>query len=361
MQGKTVKILAINPGSTSTKIAVYQEQVCVYLKTIRHAHEELNKFPKVVDEFEFRKKLIFKELTEENVHPGDIDFVIGRGGLTYPLESGVYEVNEKMVAHCREGVQGMHASNLGPMLAYFIAMQVPGCKALVADPVVADELEEIARVTGHPKFSRTSVYHALNQKAIARVHARSVHSHYEDMNLIVAHLGSGVSVGAHKSGRVIDVNNAFDGEGPMSPERSGTLPAGQLIDLCFSGNYSREEVRSMVVGEGGYMAHLGTNDARKIDKMRLQGDAKAQFMEEVLGYQVAKSIGEMATVLEGKVHGILITGGMAYVKYLVHLIKKRVEFIAPVTIYPGEDEMSAMAMNALRVAHGEVKPLVYDK
>ena len=358
---KPVKILAINPGATSTKIAVYREQVCVYLKTIRHAREELNKYPKVVDEFDFRKDLIFKELTEENIHPGELDYVIGRGGLTYPLQSGVYEVNEKMVKHCREGVQGMHASNLGPMLAFFIANRVPGCKALIADPVVTDELDEIARVTGHPRFSRTSVYHALNQKAIGRIHARSLHTRYEDLNLIVAHLGSGVSVGAHKEGRVIDVNNAFDGEGPLSPERSGTLPAGQLIDLCFNGEFTREEVRKMVVGEGGYVAHLGTNDAGKVDKMRMKGDEKAQFMEEVLAYQVAKFIGEMATVLKGKVDGILITGGMAYLCFLVQKIKKRVEFIAPVTIYPGEDEMSAMAMNALRVAHGEIQPLVYDK
>ncbi len=355
------RILAINPGSTSTKFAVYFEDKCVLNKTIRHSLEQLMKYASVIDQFDFRKGLIIDELVAEGIDVDSIKYIIGRGGLTYPLESGVYRVNNRMLEHLREGVMGHHASNLGPMLADFIALQIPGAQAFMADPVVTDELQEVARFSGHPKFIRRSIFHALNQRATAHLHAEKVSKKYSDLSLIVAHLGGGISVGAHKNGRVIDVNNALDGEGSFSPERSGTLPVGQLIDYCFNGKYSRDEVRRMVVGEGGFVAYLGTNDALEVEKRAASGDEKALIVQEALFYQVAKMIGEMAVVLEGKVDAILITGGMAYNKTLTEYLEEKTGFIAPLHIYPGEDELEALAMNALRAAKGQVEIKEYKK
>ncbi len=354
------KILAINPGSTSTKFAVYFDIECILTKTLRHSVDELTCYATIIDQFDFRKGLIIDALVEEGIDVDAIKIIIGRGGLTYPLTSGVYGVNQQMIKHVKEGVMGQHASNLGPLLADFIAHQIPNAKAFIADPVVTDELEDIARVAGHPKFKRISIFHALNHKAIARLHVNKKGCKYEDVNLIVAHLGGGISVGAHKKGRIVDVNNALDGDGPFSPERSGSLPVGQLIDICFSGKYSKEEIRRMVVGEGGFVAYLGTNDAMKVEKDAEAGIGNAKFIQDALAYQVAKLIGEMAVVLNGKVDAILITGGLAYNKYLVNSIKNKTGFIAEVIVYPGEDELQALAMNALRVANGEAKVLEYN-
>jgi butyrate kinase len=264
-----------------------------------------------------------------------------------------------MLNHVREGKFGFHASNLGPLLADFIANQIPGAKAYIADPVVTDEMNDVSRVSGHPRFERRSVFHALNQKSIARMHALKSGKKYEDLNLIVVHLGGGISVGAHKGGRVIDVNNALDGEGAFSPERSGTLPVGQLIEICFSGKFSKDQVMRMVVGEGGYVGYLGTNNADAVEKAAAAGNEKAAFIQEALIYQVSKMIGEMAAVLEGRVDAILLTGGIAFSKIITESIRKKVSFIAEVFVYPGEDELEALAMNALRVARGEVVPKIY--
>jgi len=348
------RILAINPGSTSTKFAVYFDRECVLNKTIRHSMDELLRYKNVIDQFDFRKGLIIDALVEEGIEVDSIKIIIGRGGLTYPLESGVYRVNHLMLKHVREGVLGQHASNLGPLLADFIALQIPDAQAYVADPVVTDELCDVARIAGHPGFQRRSIFHALNQKATARMHAELSGKKYEEMNLIVVHLGGGISVGAHKKGRVIDVNNAFDGEGPFSPERSGTLPAGQLIGICFSRKYSEDQVRRMVVGEGGYVGYLGTNNAMEVEKMAASGDQKASLIQDALIYQVSKMIGEMAVVLEGKIDGILLTGGIAFSENLTSQITKKVEFLARVYVYPGEDELQALAMNALMVAKNEI-------
>ncbi len=353
------RILAINPGSTSTKFAVYFETECVLIKTIRHSLDDLVNYEKVIDQFDFRKGLIIDALVEEGIEVDSIKYIIGRGGLTYPVESGIYRVNHQMLKHAREGVMGQHASNLGPLLADYIALQIPDAQAFIADPVVTDELTDVARVSGHSNFERRSIFHALNQKAISRVHARKINRAYNDLNLIVAHLGGGISVGAHKKGKVIDVNNALNGEGPFSPERSGSLPAGQLIDVCFSGKYSKSEVERMVVGEGGYVSFLGTNNAQEVEKLAISGNEKAKFYQEALFYQVSKAIGGMAVVLEGKVDGILLTGGLAYSSVLVEYITKKTGFIAPVFVYPGEDELEALAMNALRVARGEEEPKTY--
>ncbi|MCY1719042.1 butyrate kinase [Prolixibacteraceae bacterium Z1-6] len=355
-----IRILAINPGSTSTKFAVYDHADCILKKTIRHPLEQLLRYKNIIDQFAFRKGVIIESLVEEGIEVDSIKYIIGRGGLTYPLESGVYKVNNLMLEHARQGIMGQHASNLGPMLADYIALQIPEAKAFIADPVVTDELQNVARYAGHPKFKRQSIFHALNQKATARFHAKKVNLTYEELNLIIAHLGGGISVGAHKNGRVIDVNNALDGEGAFSPERAGTLPVGQVIELCFSGNYSKEQIRRMVVGEGGFVAYLGTNNAAEVEKHANLGDQRAIEVQEALFYQVAKMIGEMAVVLEGKVDGILITGGLAFNRDLEKYIKQKTSFIAPVFTYPGEDELEALAMNALRVAIGEVVAKEYN-
>ena len=316
--------------------------------------DELLRYRNVTGQFDFRKGLIIDALVEEGIDVDSIKIIIGRGGLTYPLESGVYRVNHLMLKHVREGVLGQHASNLGPMLADYIALQIPDARAFVADPVVTDELCEVARIAGHPAFKRQSIFHALNQKATARLHAEKSGRQYEELNLVVAHLGGGISVGAHKKGRVIDVNNAFDGEGPFSPERAGTLPAGQLISICFSHKYTEEQVRRMVVGEGGYVGYLGTNSALEVEKMAASGNQDARLIQEALCYQVAKMIGEMAVVLEGIIDGILLTGGLAFSETITELIADRVSFLAPVYIYPGEDELKALAMNALLAANGQI-------
>ncbi|TKG97168.1 butyrate kinase [Puteibacter caeruleilacunae] len=354
-----VLILTINPGSTSTKFALYRNEECVLKKTIRHTVEELSMYDSIPDQFDFRKTLILEELKKENVEFGKIKYVVGRGGLTYPLQSGVYKINNLMMDHLRAGIFGHHASNLGPLIASNIAQWLGNVNAFIADPVVTDELEDIARFSGHPAFERKPIFHALNQKAIARQHARAIGKSYEELNLIVVHLGGGISIGAHKDGRVIDVNNAFNGEGPFTPERSGSLPVGQIVEACFSGKYSKEELLRMITGEGGFVAYAGTNDALEIEKKAQQGDVEAMALQEAMGYQISKSIGEMSTVLKGKVDAILMTGGIAYNRDMMEDIRERVGFIAPMHVYPGEDELGALAMNALLVEQGKTTPMEY--
>ena len=349
------RVLAINPGSTSTKVAVYQNEKSIFLKTIRHTAEEINKYDRIVDQFEFRKEIILNELIEDDITTEKIEAVVGRGGLIKPIESGIYEVNEKLLKDLKDEVLGEHASNLGGLIAYDIAKSLPNAKAYIADPVVVDELHDVARIAGHPKFERISIFHALNQKAIARTHAKTINKNYDDLNLIVAHLGGGISVGAHYKGKIIDVNNALDGEGPFSPERSGTLPNGQLVEMCFKGDYTKKEIKKMLKGEGGMIAYLGTNDAYSVELKAKDGDAKAKLIQDAMGYQIAKEIGSLATVLKGNVDGILITGGIAHNPDLIEYIKEMVSFIAPVSVYPGEDEMKALAVNGLLVLKGEIK------
>ena len=288
-----------------------------------------------------------------------VEIIIGRGGLVKPIPSGVYEVNEALKADLRTGVLGQHASNLGGLIADDLAKMIPGAKAYIADPVVVDEFEEIARVSGHPEFQRVSIFHALNQKAIGRMHAQAIGKKYEELNLIIVHLGGGISVGAHKKGKVIDVNQALDGEGPFSPERSGTLPAGDLVRLCFSGKYTQKEILKMITGKGGYVAYLDTNSAFEVEQRVNSGDEKAIFIQKAMAYQIAKEIGAMAVVLDCNVDSILITGGMAYDKAFVNLIKEKVNKISSVDVYPGEDEMRALAMNGLMLLNGEITATEY--
>lgn len=350
-----IKILAINPGSTSTKIAVYHNDKSVFLKTIRHSAEELSGFKKISDQFEFRKKAITQELKDADISIEKINAIVGRGGLIKPVEGGVYEVNDALKKDLETGVMGEHASNLGGLIALNMVQHIPNARAFIANPVVVDEMQDVARISGHPDFDRLSIFHALNHKAIALQFAKSRNIAYEEMNLIVAHLGGGVSVGAHRKGRVVDVNNALDGDGPFSPERSGGLPIGQLAKKCFSGEYTLEQVKKMITGQGGLMAYFGTNSSYEIEQRADKGDEKAQLIQNAMSYQIGKAIGEMGAVLNGEVHGILITGGIANNTKLIEYVRGMVGFIAPVFVYPGEDEMSALAMNGLMVLRGETK------
>ncbi len=356
---KGVRILAINPGSTSTKIAVYKDYDPVFVKTIRHQTHDLEGFQRITDQFSFRKDIILRELEDAAIDLNKIRVVMGRGGLLRPIESGVYEVNEKMKNDLMNSPLGEHASNLGGLIAADLAKTLPDARAYITDPIVVDELHDLARVSGHPAFQRISIFHALNQKAVARNYAGSVKQKYENLNLIVVHLGGGITIGAHRKGRVIDVNQGLDGEGPLTPERSGTLPTGDLVKLCFSGQYTLPEVKKMVKGEGGMLAHLGTNDCVEVEKKMLAGDEKARLIFEAMAYQVAKWVGSMATVLKGEVQAILITGGIAHSKLFTGLITERVQWIAPVQVFPGEDEMWALAMSGLRILTGETIPKNY--
>lgn len=349
------RILVINPGSTSTKIAIYQQEKIIFLKTIKHAPEELRNFKRITDQYEFRKDVIYRELKGADVHVETIDAVIGRGGLVKPIASGVYRVNDAMINDLLECKRGEHASNLGALIAGDIAKLIPSAEAFIADPVVVDELQPLARYSGHPIFERKSIFHALNQKAIARSHAKSIMKKYEELNLIVVHLGGGITVGAHHKGKVIDVNQGLDGDGPFSPERSGTLPVGQLLKVAFSGIYSYEKMAEMIVGKGGMIAYLGTNDAYVAEREAKDGNEKYQEVLAAMAYQVAKEIGAMATVLKGEVDGILITGGIANSKWFCNMIIERVYRIAPVYVYPGQDEMGALAENALLALNGEIE------
>ncbi|MEN8223795.1 MAG: butyrate kinase [Bacteroidota bacterium] len=356
---ENILILAINPGSTSTKIAVFKNKEQIFTKNIKHSNEELAPFIKITDQFEFRKDVIHEVLKEENICIENIHIVMGRGGMVRPIPSGVYAINEKMKADLKNSPLGEHASNLGGLIADYIAHELPNAKAYIANPVVVDEMEDVARIAGHPLFKRHSVFHALNQKATARRHAESQNKEYEDLNLIIAHLGGGISVGAHKKGRVVDVNHAIGGEGPFSPERAGSVPIVELVNLCFSGEYTLEEVKKMLIGQGGLTAYLGTNSAYEVEQMVSEGDEKAILIYDAMAYQVSKAIGEMAAVLEGDIDGILVTGGVAYDKWFCERIHKRVHHFAPLFIYPGENEMEALAMNGYRVIRGEAEVKKY--
>lgn len=352
MQQRNFRILVINPGSTSTKIGVFENEQCIFEKTIRHSHEDISRYRRIMDQYGFRKQVILETLDYEGINISKFDAVCGRGGLLRPIEGGTYHVNEQMIEDLKIGFNGEHASNLGGILAHEIAtgLNIP---AFIVDPVVVDEMEEIARISGVPEIPRKSIFHALNQKAVARKAARELNRSYEQLNLIVAHMGGGITVGAHRHGKVVDVNNGLDGEGPFSPERAGTVPAGDLIEMCFNGKFSREDMKKKLVGHGGLMAYLNTNSALEVEERIKKGDETASQVYEAMAYQVAKEIGAMSTVLHGKVDGIVLTGGLAYGQEFVHFISERVKWIADVFIYPGENELIALAEGTLRVLRNE--------
>ncbi len=354
------KILVINPGSTSTKIAVFEGGEEIFSKTLRHSAEELKPFKKIIDQLEFRKNAILNALKEAGFELSEFSAIAARGGLIHPVPSGTYLVNEDMVKDLKEGRYGEHASNLGAVIALDIARKI-GVNAYIVDPVVVDEMEEIARISGLKGVKRKPLWHALNQKAVARRASKDLGKKYEDANLVVVHLGGGISIAAHKKGKVVDVNNALNGDGPFAPERAGGLPTVSLAKLCYSGKYTFEEMKKKLAGKGGLVSHLGTNSALEVEKMIEKGDSYAKLVYEAMAYQIAKTVGEMATVLEGKIDAVVITGGLARSDMLVDWIKERVSFIAPVKVYPGEDEMKALAEGVLRVLKGEEKEKTYER
>lgn len=349
---KEYKILVINPGSTSTKVALFSDENLLFEKKIQHSTKEISVFSRIIDQYEFRKNIILNFLEEKKVDLSILNAVVGRGGLLRPIPSGTYRINTKMIEDLKKGERGEHASNLGALLAYSIAEKL-SIPAYIVDPVVIDEMKPIARISGMPEISRLSLFHALNQKAVARKAAADLGKRYEKTNFIIAHLGGGISVGIHCQGKVIDVNNALNGEGPFAPERSGGLPVGALVELCFSGKFTKEEILKKITGKGGLTAYLNTNDVREVLKKIEQGDKYAKLILEAMAYQVAKEIGAGATVLKGQIDAIILTGGIAYTTEFVNLIKDRVSFLALVMVYPGEEEMIALCSGALRVLRGE--------
>jgi butyrate kinase len=350
------KILTINPGSTSSKIAVFNGEECIFTKNISHSVEELSNLQNYEDQYEFRKKIIIQELDKAGISINDIKIIVGRGGVIKPLPSGVYAINDAMKEDLKKGWEvSKHGANLAGFIVEEMSKNIPGSQAIIADPPIVDELDDVARLTGHPDFSKRTIFHALNQKAISRKHANEKGLVYEDLNLIVAHMGGGISIGAHRKGRVVDVNNCLDGDGPFSPERSGSLPVVDIVKLCFSGTVTHEEVRKKLVGQGGMIAYLGTNDAREVEQMISEGNKKAELVYEAMIYQVSKDIGAMFTVLKGEVDAILLTGGIAFSSRVVERIRERTGKLAEIYVYPGEDEMGALAMNGLMVLRNQVK------
>lgn len=352
------RILVINPGSTSTKIGVFDQDISIYEKTIRHEREELSGYEKTIDQYEFRKKTILESLDTDGINISKLNAVCGRGGLLRPIEGGTYLVNEQMLSDLRAGFAGEHASNLGGILAHEIAsgLNIP---AYIVDPVVVDELDPVARISGFALIERKSIFHALNQKAVARRVAKELGRKYEELNFIVVHMGGGITVGAHKKGRVVDVNNGLHGDGPFSPERAGTVPAGDLVALCYSGEFFLEEIMRKLVGQGGLVGYLNTNDAVAVEKMIENGNEKASIVYSAMAYQVAKEIGSASAVLSGKVDAIILTGGLAYGKEFVRTISERISWIADVIVKPGENELQALAEGALRVLQGEEREKEY--
>ncbi len=351
-------ILVINPGSTSTKISLFAGEAEIFSENIEHKVEELSRFNKASDQDLYRMELIISHLKKKKVDATKIKAIVGRGGLLKPIEGGTYRVNQSMVADLRKGVQGDHPSNCGGLIAYSIAKNI-GCEAFIVDPVVVDELQDVARLSGMPLIQRRSIFHALNQKAVARQAAKKLGKSYSEANLIVAHLGGGITIGAHHHGRVIDVNNGLDGDGPYSPERSGGVPVGDLVRTCFSGEYTYADMKKLITGHGGVVAYLGTNNMKAVEQEVKKGNREFQLIFEGMAYQVAKEIGACATVLKGKIDAICITGGLAYSELMVNLIKERVEWIAPILLFPGEEEMRALALGALRVLRGEEEAREY--
>lgn len=352
------KILAINPGATSTKYGVFEGEKALFKKTLEHQGSDLEKYSRVFDQYEYRLRLILEGLEQEGVALTSLQGVVGRGGLLKPLQGGTYLVNQLMVEDLEKAERGEHASNLGGVLAYNLGKKL-GIPAFIVDPVSVDEMEPEARLSGLPELPRISMAHTLNSRAVARNAARQMGKKYEEVNFVVAHLGTGISVSPHQQGRIIDVNNAQE-EGPFSPDRCGGLPAKMLIKLCFSGKYTEKEMIARIMGSGGMYAYLGTKDIRDAQERAGQGDKEADLVLNAMAYQIAKEIGAMSAVLAGQVDAILLTGGIAYSKRIVDDITRRVAFIAPVVVMPGEEELESLAAGAYRVLIEEEVARFYE-
>jgi butyrate kinase len=357
-EDKVFRILTINPGSTSTKVAVYENETLLVDAVARHSREELSGCETILDQKDIRLSLVHKMLCDHGIETASLDAAVGRGGLIEPIDSGTYTINPRMLKDLITSTAAVHASALGGIMAEEIGREA-GIPSYVVDPVVVDEMDQYAKLTGLPGIERRSVFHALNQKAIARRCAAEMGTTYENSRFVVAHMGGGCTIAAHRYGRVIDVNDALEGEGPFTPERTGGIPAAQLIRLCFSGAYTEHELLDKVTKSGGMTAYLGTDDLRKCERLIKEGDEYAALVLESMAYQVAKEIGAMTAVLEGRVDAIILTGGLAYSNRFTGSIKQRVGLIAPVKVYPGEDEMRALAEGALRVLRGQEKAIEY--
>ncbi len=355
---KKYKVLAINPGSTSTKIAVYEEEKCLFEETIRHSAEELNAFPDIYAQYDYRRNLVEQALLKHDCQIEDLDAVVGRGGALKSIEGGTYGVNEAMVEDLYHHVQVHHASNLGGLVALGIA-KPHGLPSFIVDPVCVDEMAPLARISGWPEMPRRSIFHALNLKAIARRAAKDLGKNVEDVTLVMGHLGGGISFTVQQNGRMIDVINPMDG-GSLSPERTGYLPLSPLVELCYSGQYTYKEMMRRMVGRGGLIAHLGTGDAREVERRIEAGDEQAELVYQAMAYQIAKELAAMTTVVEGRFDAIVLTGGLAYSKYLVNSIQKRIQFLGKIMVYPGEDELLALTQGTLRILHGEETAKVYE-
>jgi butyrate kinase len=354
------QILVIYPEVDITKIAVYRNTSLIFLKSIRHKAETLVAFSHVIEELDYRTELILDELNNNQIDLDDIAVVMARGGLIKPLKSGVYQVNEAMKRDLRVGVMGMHATNLGGLIADKIASKLPNAKAYLADPVVVDEMEPIAKVSGLPQIERNSIFHALNHFNVSREYAKSINRNYKELKMVIAYIGNGgVSVGAHRCGQVIDVNQAFDGDGPFSMTRTGSLPVGQLIDLCYDGKYTREQMHKLITEHGGLKAYLGTKSLTEITSMVDDGDEKARFYVDAMAYQIAKEIGSMAAVLEFNVDATLIMGSIMNNKFFTDKLIGRIQKIAPVSVYPIVNDLDSLAMNGMMILHGEAEIIEY--
>lgn len=352
------QLLIINPGSTSTKVSVFRDHDEIAKVNITHSAEELSRFTGVLDQLDFRVEKVDQFLRDNGLSIYDFQAIVARGGLLHPIPSGTYEVDVQMIADLQLERYGVHAANLGAMIGLNFA-KIAEIPAFIVDPVVVDELDDVARVTGRPEFDRVSIFHALNQKAVAKRYAKKVGKPYEELNLIVAHMGGGVSIGCHKQGRIVEVNNALDGEGPMSPERTGTVQSREFIELIEREKWTKKEVIKAIAGQGGVLAHLGTTDIREVERRISEGDQKAKLVLDGMLYQIARYIGAASVVVKGKVDQIILTGGIAYSQEVVRQLTEYTEFLAPVTVYPGEDEMRALAEGAMRVLTGEEEAKKY--
>jgi len=353
-----MKLLIINPGSTSTKIGIYEDEKVLLEEVLRHKVEELKAFGQITDQYDFRKNIIMDVIGKKGYTIEDFDGIVGCGGLVKPIIGGTYIVNDRLIEDLHIGILGQHASNLGGLIAHEIAKEIDK-PAFIVDPVVVDEMKDISRISGHPDIPRRSIFHALNQRATAHKYCKEIGKKYEELNLIVTHMGGGISIGIHEKGRVIDTNNALDGEGPFTPERTGGLPAGALATFCFESGFTLQEIKSMIVGKGGMVAFTGLNDLREIEE-KGKNDPEVQLLIDALAYQVSKEIAAMSVAVNGKVDGILLTGGIAYSEYITGEIIKRVSFISEVRVFPGENELEALAMGALRVLRGEEEAKIYE-
>ncbi len=355
---KEYKILVLNPGSTSTKIALFNNLEKIFEETLRHNKGELEAFQNIPDQKEYRFTKIKEALEKHNMSFEDVDAIAARGGIIKPIESGTYDINEAMVEDLKGSDASKHASALAGLIGYDLKTKY-NIPAFVVDPVVVDELQDIARLSGIAGEDRISVFHALNQKAIAKNAAQDLNKKYEECNFVVAHMGGGISVAAHQMGRVIDVNNAIDGEGPFSPERAGSVATTTIVEMCFSGKYTKSEMRNFATKSGGLISYLNTNDLRDVEKMIDENDEYALLVYKAMAYQVSKDIGAMAVAMKGKVDAIVLTGGLAYSKNFTALIEEQTKFIAPIKLYPGEFELEALTMGVLRVLNNEEEPKTY--